>query len=449
MKRTLTEQNDAECLKEDREEKERKRNKACLENRLYFTKVLGHPQRFSTHAKSLSEVLRIIQPSASIHFNFMVDLEWFMKQFPVNCATMPISIIVGEKNGTDVGDVKRQVARLKATNVVVGGARLPIMYGTHHTKLSIFDNDKDEIHVIISTANLLQNDWESKTQAFYHCRSKAEQCDRDPEKCDMFRDDLMEYLKNYSSSRDWQLIQYWHDRISNADFSEIEAVIIPSAPGYHCGMKRENYGHMRLRKVLSTKNINISHPTFIAQSSSIGSLGPKPDSWLTGQFLCSLAGGAIVPGSSLRLIYPCVEDVRNSVEGYMAGNSLPYTKSTASRQSYLPVMMHKWRSECWGRTRAMPHIKSYCLLNGREHRPEWLLITSANISKAAWGELQKNETQLGVRSYELGVLLFNEESRDMLPYDLPLTKYDSNDRPWLVDETYTDPDTYGLTWPPT
>lgn len=31
----------------------------------------------------------------------------------------------------------------------------------------------------------------------------------------------------------------------------------------------------------------------------------------------------------------------------------------------------------------------------------WLLLTSANLSKAAWGALQKNNSQLMIRSYEV------------------------------------------------
>lgn len=31
----------------------------------------------------------------------------------------------------------------------------------------------------------------------------------------------------------------------------------------------------------------------------------------------------------------------------------------------------------------------------------WFLLTSANLSKAAWGALQKNNTQLMIRSYEV------------------------------------------------
>jgi len=36
-------------------------------------------------------------------------------------------------------------------------------------------------------------------------------------------------------------------------------------------------------------------------------------------------------------------------------------------------------------------------------------IHSANLSKAAWGALEKNGSQLMIRSYELGVLFLPEQ----------------------------------------
>lgn len=65
--------------------------------------------------------------------------------------------------------MRQQAVEIKAENIKIGCARLPIPFGTHHTKLSIFESNNEKIHLIISTANLLSNDWEDKTQAFYHC----------------------------------------------------------------------------------------------------------------------------------------------------------------------------------------------------------------------------------------------------------------------------------------
>jgi Tyrosyl-DNA phosphodiesterase len=38
-------------------------------------------------------------------------------------------------------------------------------------------------------------------------------------------------------------------------------------------------------------------------------------------------------------IFPSVDNVRNSLEGYIAGGSLPYSSSTASKQPYLNTFL--------------------------------------------------------------------------------------------------------------
>ena len=52
----------------------------------------------------------------------------------------------------------------------------------------------------------------------------------------------------------------------------------------------------------------------------------------------------------------------------------------------------------------MPHVKSYTALDD-QGQPQWLLVTSANLSGSAWGKLEKEGNQLFLRSFELGVLL--------------------------------------------
>jgi hypothetical protein len=46
--------------------------------------------------------------------------------------------------------------------------------------------------------------------------------------------------------------------------------------------------------------------------------------------------------------------------------------------------------------------------NDKEARASiaWHLVTSANLSRAAWGDMQKNGSQLHIRHYELGVLIY-------------------------------------------
>uniref|UniRef100_A0A1I7XRI7 Tyrosyl-DNA phosphodiesterase 1 n=1 Tax=Heterorhabditis bacteriophora TaxID=37862 RepID=A0A1I7XRI7_HETBA len=269
---------------------------------MYFTKVAVLPDIFNENAFSLSDVLEIIRPILSIHFNFMIETEWLINQYPCLCRETPITLVVGEKMGTDKNNLMRDAKKWE--NITVLGAKLPISFGTHHTKLSIFECET-KIHVIISTANLIE----------------------------------------------------------------------------------EN--------------------------------------------------------SNFFLIYPCVEDVRGSIEGYSSGNSLRYQESIALRQLWLKEVMCKWRSNKMGRTHAMPHVKSYVeIVDGV---PRWILLTSANLSKAAWGDLQKNGTQLMIRSYELGVLI-TDPAKIKLPFDYPILKYTSKDEPWIYDKSYVDPDSLDREW---
>lgn len=45
----------------------------------------------------------------------------------------------------------------------------------------------------------------------------------------------------------------------------------------------------------------------------------------------------------------------------------------------------------------------------------WFLLTSANLSKAAWGQLQKNDSQLRILSYEMGVLFLPSKMIQVKP----------------------------------
>nr|PNR33159.1 hypothetical protein PHYPA_025102 [Physcomitrium patens] len=45
----------------------------------------------------------------------------------------------------------------------------------------------------------------------------------------------------------------------------------------------------------------------------------------------------------------------------------------------------------------------------RSHFVEWFLLTLSNLSKAAWGALQKNGSQIMIRSYEPRELQYRED----------------------------------------
>jgi tyrosyl-DNA phosphodiesterase-1 len=96
----------------------------------------------------------------------------------------------------------------------------------------------------------------------------------------------------------------------------------------------------------------------------------------------------------------------------------------------------------------------------------WFILTSANLSKAAWGKLNKKRDQLLVMSWECGVMFLPKflktgesvfkgtvksidngsrassriaaERKTVvydfpIPYDLHVTPYTGANKPWLVD----------------
>lgn len=45
----------------------------------HLTKVLGLSAKYNSRALSMSDILHAVRPTSSIHFNFMIDLEWLLQ----------------------------------------------------------------------------------------------------------------------------------------------------------------------------------------------------------------------------------------------------------------------------------------------------------------------------------------------------------------------------------
>lgn len=110
------------------------------------------------------------------------------------------------------------------------------------------------------------------------------------------------------------------------------------------------------------------------------------------------------------------------------------------------------------------------------------MLTSANLSKQAWGDVVNKKDEVWIQSWEAGVVvwpgLFAREENETItkmvpvfggdmpevedeeegggkgetivgfrmPYDLPLSRYTADDRPWCATMQYQKPDWKGQTW---
>lgn len=228
--------------------------------------------------------------------------------------------------------------------------------------------------------------------------------------------------------------------------------LVTSIPGKHPKNDFRNaYGHNRVGQLLLRHSVPID-PTvpIVAQSSSLGNFGKWPAHWLAGQFARSFSPTPQSSRSqktpSVCVIYPSLRNVADSHDGLDGGGCLPYNSKFHRKQRWLNALLYQWQADCRYRSRAVPHIKTYCRWS--DNKLFWFLLTSANVSIAAWGFL--NEGILQITNYEAGVLFlpkfvtnssyFSMDHSDhrtpVFPslYDTPLTRYSADDQPFLCDK---------------
>lgn len=227
-----------------------------------------------------------------------------------------------------------------------------------------------------------------------------------------------------------------------------------------------------------------------------------------------------------KIIFPTPDEIRRSLDGYASGGSI-HTKTQSPQQAkqlaYLRPLFCHWANDCErgaevpgegvlrvrdaGRKRAAPHVKTYVRFapaptpaaQRGEHSKggdedgdhdgegeggatgngdgdvdiDWALVTSANLSKQAWGEARNTAGEMRISSYEIGVLVWpglfgegavmkgafrsdtvSEEGAAQggpvvslrMPYSLPLQAYGKGETPWVATASYTELDWMGRMW---
>ncbi|KAL2349519.1 hypothetical protein Fmac_003519 [Flemingia macrophylla] len=459
-------------------------------------RVQGLPSWANTSCVSIGDVIQgdIL---VAILSNYMVDIDWLVPACPALSKVPHVLVLHGESDGR-VDYMKRS----KPANWILHKPPLPISFGTHHSKAMLLMYPQG-VRVIVHTANLIYVDWNNKSQGLW-MQDFPWKDQNNLSKGSGFENDLVEYL----STLKWPEFSVRLPSLGNVsvtpsffrkfDYSDARVRLIASVPGYHSGTSLKKWGHMKLRSLLQecTFDEEFKKSPLVYQFSSLGSLDEK---WMA-ELASSMSAGLSKDQTPLGMgepliIWPTVDDVRCSLEGYAAGSAIPSPLKNVEK-AFLKKYWAKWKADHTGRCRAMPHIKTFARYNNQSLA--WFLLTSSNLSKAAWGALQKNNTQLMIRSYELGVLFLpssfkrrgsvfsctsnvaqsedknpDRETFEMkktrlvtltglrgrmhssteaviplpLPYELPPMPYSSQDTPWSWDRQYNKKDVYGNVWP--
>ena len=114
------------------------------------------------------------------------------------------------------------------------------------------------------------------------------------------------------------------------------------------------------------------------------------------------------PEVDLSMVWPTAEEVCASVEGYGAGGALPSAQKNVDKAPR--EMLCRWTKDgssdfVTARRRAMPHIKTWTRVSGDGSTVRWSILTSANLSGGAWGNVRDGGRTLFIMHWELGVLV--------------------------------------------
>lgn len=361
--------------------------------------------------------------------------------------------------------------------------------------LIIFRHD-NAAQVIIHTANMIPFDWGNMAQGLWRSpllpllpENPVPEQPGPIGSGSRFKTDLLNYLKAYDTKR--VICKPLIKQLSKHDFSEVRAALVASVPGKQevDGQQETSWGWLGLKNVLKSVPVQGSGPEIVVQISSIATLGGT-DKWLDKTLFKALETSKNVATSKpkFRIIFPTADEVRRSLNGYSSGSAI-HTKIQSAAQvkqlQYLKPLLCHWAGDGAqhsststsildaGRKRAAPHIKTYVRFADKEQTSiDWSLVTSANLSKQAWGEATNAAGEVRICSYEIGVLvwpnLFGEKATMVptfktdtlpaglkanellvgarMPYDLPLVPYAKDDIPWCASSSYTEPDWMGETW---
>ena len=346
-------------------------------------------------------------------------------------------------------------------------------YGCHHSKYFIIGS-KDSLRVAIGTFNLISCDINNKTQGIWSQDFPIKTAGA-PATSD-FEEQLVKYflsLQKHAARMpmSWRGLgdAFGDDEqltiaqaLRKFDFSGAKARLVASTPGYHSGADLHSFGANRVAALLANEgDAAAQRPDdqipiqFSSLSSPTNPLATLKAAFHAPKRLCPSP-----PEVDLSMVWPTAEEVRVSVEGYGAGGALPSAQKNVDKVPR--EMLCRWTTDgpssdfVTARRRAMGHIKTWTRVSGDGSTVRWSIMTSANLSGGAWGNVRDGGRTLHIMHWELGVLVTpsimgaplrttqgSEGAIVPLPFPCPPRPYAQGDVPFSWEARYETPDRWG------
>ncbi len=322
-----------------------------------------------------------------------------------------------------------------------------LKWGKFHSKLIILKFPKF-LRIIVPSANLTDGDWYYWGQIIWfqdfplitENKSKEE---KDKERSKDFRDYLKKFMNTfmphtYEGKRFWTDLKIDFDLY---DFSETSVDLVASVNGRFAGDEEKDlYGVGRLNSLMDNKYFNIErNDKLLVQCSSFGISKQK-------NFFNNLYKGFnLKESNNVDIFYPSENYIYTCEKGIELSSCLFFNNE--AYKIYKDKLHDIVLKEQFKDRKTVFHSKIF-VTGKRNKQGKFILnndsiiyIGSHNLSASAWGNYEKNGTQISIANYELGIifdvnLLSFQEKLDIynnLLFNFDAPKYTEDDAPFITE----------------
>lgn len=187
---------------------------------IFMTAITSSP---ATHHEPLSVTFQELlddslgELESSLQINFMVDVGWLVAHYYFSGYDRKPMLILYGNDTPELRLISTKRPNVQTVKIEMNGA-----FGIHHTKMMIFCYKDKSVRIVVSTANLYEDDWHNRTQGLWispKCPQLPVDSDTDAGDSQTgFKYSLLSYLTNYKLVK----LQPYITQVRQCDFSDVK-----------------------------------------------------------------------------------------------------------------------------------------------------------------------------------------------------------------------------------